>query len=84
MRYKEDYTDEFIRRAKKLKKKNKTLMDQLDKKIDEILNNPEHYKPLKYDHKGKRRTHIGSFVVVFEIKEGVVIFHSFKHHDFAY
>ena len=84
MRYKEAYTDEFLKRVKKLKKKDKKLLDRLNKKIDEILDNPEHYKSLKYRHKGKRRAHVGSFVIVFEIKGNTVIFHSFKHHDFAY
>ena len=43
------------------------------------------YYPIKrYNLKGKRAAHIGSYVVVFEIKDNEVIFWRFKHHDFAY
>jgi len=54
------------------------------KKMDEILANPEHYPAKKYELKGKRAAHIGSFVIVFEIKGDEVIFWKFKRHDFAY
>ena len=52
--------------------------------MDEILDNPEHYPVKKYELKGKRAAHIGSFVVIFEIKGNEVIFLKFKHHDYAY
>ncbi|MBI3026540.1 type II toxin-antitoxin system RelE/ParE family toxin [Candidatus Woesearchaeota archaeon] len=65
-------------------KKDKILLERLHKKIDEILDNPEHYPVKKYELKGKRAAHIGSFVVVFEIKGNEVIFLKFKHHDYAY
>ena len=55
--------------------------------MDEILKNPTHYKPLKYDLKGERRVHIlKSFVLKFEVDKikRVVTFLAFKHHDDAY
>jgi mRNA-degrading endonuclease RelE of RelBE toxin-antitoxin system len=48
------------------------------------LDNPDHYPPKKYNLKGKRGAHVGSFVIVFEIKSNDVVFLRFKHHDYAY
>ena len=56
-------------------------------KMSEIVENPQHYKPLKYDLAGQRRVHImKSFVLKFEINEATksVIFLFFGHHDEAY
>ena len=65
-------------------KKDKVLYERLWKKIAEIMENPEHYPIKRYNLKGKSAAHIGSYVVVFEIKGNDVIFWRFKHHDFAY
>jgi mRNA-degrading endonuclease RelE of RelBE toxin-antitoxin system len=65
-------------------KKDKVLIERLHKKIDEILENPEHYPVKKYELKGKRGVHVGSFVIVFEIKDEEAIFLRFKHHDHVY
>jgi len=68
-------------------KKNPVLKKALENKIYEILLNPDHYKPLKYDLAGERRVHIlKSFVLVFEIDENErkVTFLRFRHHDDAY
>ena len=71
----------------KLFKKDKKLYEIVMNKIEEILKNPQHYKPLKYDLAGERRVHImKSFVLKFEIDENTktVIFIFFGHHDEAY
>lgn len=71
----------------KLCKKNPVLREALEKKMNEILENPQHYKPLKYDLAGERRVHITkSFVLKFEIHENrkAVEFIFFGHHDEAY
>ena len=65
-------------------KKDKVLYKRLWKKIAEIMQNPEHYPMKKHNMKGKRAAHIGSYVVVFEIKGSDVVFLKFEHHDFAY
>ena len=65
-------------------KKDKVLYNRLWKKIEEILQNPEHYPMKKYNLKGKRAAHVGYFVVVFEIQGNDVVFLRFKHHDCAY
>ena len=83
MTYKEILTKPFLNDVKDIKK-DKVLLERLHKKIDEILENPEHYPVKKYELKGKRAAHIGSFVIVFEIDGNEVIFLKFKHHDYAY
>ena len=65
-------------------KRDKVLYERLWKKIAEITENPEHYPMKSYNLKGKRATHVGSYVIVFEIKGDEVIFLRFKHHDYAY
>jgi len=71
----------------KLFKKDKKMYIIVMNKIEEILENPQHYKSLKYDLAGERRAHImKSFVLKFEIDENTktVIFIFFGHHDEAY
>ena len=71
----------------KLFKKDKKLYKIVMHKIEEILENPQHYKPLKYDLAGERRVHImKNFVLKFEIDENTktVTFIFFGHHDEAY
>ncbi|MBU1199552.1 MAG: type II toxin-antitoxin system RelE/ParE family toxin [Nanoarchaeota archaeon] len=70
----------------KLAKKDPVLVQRVDKKIDEILLNPYHYKPLRNDLKNKRRVQIGCYVLVFQIieEEKVVEFLRFNHHDDVY
>lgn len=82
--YQSEFTKEFLKILKKLKNKDKALFDRLELKIEEILENPDHYKPLRNELKGLRRAHIRSFVITFQIRESTVIFISFKHHDHAY
>ena len=71
----------------KLCKKNPILQEALRKKVQQILLNPEHFKPLKYELAGERRVHIiKSFVLKFEVDEAnkIVVLISFSHHDDAY
>jgi len=72
---------------RKLCKKNPVLESCLKKKINEIVENPYHFKPLQHDLAGERRVHIlKSFVLRYEIKEldKIVVFIFFGHHDQAY
>ncbi|MBN1502098.1 type II toxin-antitoxin system RelE/ParE family toxin [Candidatus Woesearchaeota archaeon] len=67
--------------------KNPVLKKAIENKISEIIQNPQHYKPLRYDLAGERRVHImKSYVLRFEIDElnKTVIFLAFSHHDDAY
>ena len=75
------------RDIEKLCKKNPVLRGALEKKMNELVQNPQHYKPLKYDLAGERRVHImKSFVLKFEMHENTktVEFIAFDHHDDAY
>ena len=71
----------------KVYKKNKKLYEATMKKIEDIAENPHHYKPLRYDLKGRRRVHIEkSFVLTFKIDEleKRVTFLDLCHHDSVY
>ena len=83
MNYREVLTKPFLNDVKDIKK-DKVLLGRLHKKIDEIVKNPEHYPVKKYELKGKRSAHVGSFVIVFEIAGSDIVFLRFKHHDHAY
>ncbi|MBU0698605.1 MAG: type II toxin-antitoxin system mRNA interferase toxin, RelE/StbE family [Pseudomonadota bacterium] len=84
-KYSRDFTKEFEKDLKKIRF-DFELQKRLKNKIEEVLKNPHHYKPLRHVLKGMRRIHIGSFVLIFEIieNEKAVAFHRFKHHDEAY
>ena len=72
----------------KLAKKDKSLYEQLLKKIDEIKQcyDVEHYKNLRYNMKDSKRVHIGHFVLVFQYdkKTNMILFDDFDHHDNIY
>ncbi len=73
---------------KKLSKKDKSLYEQIIKKIEGIINSVsiEHYKNLRYDLKESKRVHMGHFVLVFSLdkKSNVISFQDFDHHDNIY
>jgi len=71
----------------KLCRKNPVLERAISNKIEQILENPQHFKPLRHDLAGERRVHImKSFVLKYEIDENakIVTFLFFGHHDEAY
>ncbi|MBF0508148.1 MAG: type II toxin-antitoxin system RelE/ParE family toxin [Deltaproteobacteria bacterium] len=84
-RYSDDYAEDFKKDLKKIKA-HFDLQERLKDKIDEILENPHHYKPLRNVLKNRRRAHLGSFVLIFEIDEtkNKITFHALRHHDEAY
>ncbi len=68
----------------KLGKKNPKQLQIITKKIEQILDNPFHFKPLRGDMRGSRRVHIDkSFVLVYEIdeKSKTVTILDYDHHD---
>ncbi len=77
-------TKEFEKTLEKIKYKDKILFDRIEKKIKEILLNPEHYKPLRNVLKGLRRIQFGSYVLKYEIKEDLISFIEITDHDHAY
>ncbi|MDP2750976.1 MAG: type II toxin-antitoxin system RelE/ParE family toxin [Nanoarchaeota archaeon] len=71
----------------KLCKKNGVLEKALRNKIEQVIENPNHFKPLRCGLSGERRVHIlKSFVLKYEIDEQTktVTFLAFSHHDDAY
>ncbi|MBI4016667.1 MAG: type II toxin-antitoxin system RelE/ParE family toxin [Candidatus Aenigmarchaeota archaeon] len=69
---------------KKLKKKDNVLFKQIQKKLVELVQNPEHFKPLRNILAGFRRIHFGSFVLIYKIEEDAVRIISLDYHDQAY
>ena len=69
---------------KKIKKRDKALFDQIQKKLIDIIQNPEHFKPLRNVLAGYRRLHFGSFVLIYTIEEDVIRIISLDHHDKSY
>ncbi len=71
----------------KLAKKNPKQMSIIGKKIQQILQNPYHFKPLRGDLHGARRVHIdSSFVLIYEIDVGnqAIRILDYDHHDVIY
>jgi len=87
MDYNLQISDDLDRIFSKLGKKNKKQLQIINKKIQQILDNPYHFKPLRGDMYGARRVHIDkSFVLTYEIDEEkrVVRLLDFDHHDHVY
>ena len=59
----------------------------IDRKVQEILDDPYRFKPLRKPLQKKRRVHVGrSFVLIYEIneEEKIVTLLDFDHHDNIY
>ena len=71
---------------KKLRKKDLAQFEALYRKINDILENPQQFKPLKSPMQHMRRVHIGSFVLVYDIDEvrKVITLRRYEHHDTVY
>ena len=71
----------------KLAKKNPKQLNIIFNKIDEVLEDPHHYKNLHSPLQHLKRVHIDkSFVLVFSIDEEnkIVTFEDYDHHDNIY
>ena len=71
----------------KLAKKNSKQLLTIEKKIQEILENPQHYKNLKKPMQHLKRIHVDkSFVLTFSVDENrkLVIIEDYDHHDNIY
>lgn len=68
--------------------KDKSLYEQLLKKIEEVINcyDIKNYKNLRYNMKESKRAHVGHFVLVFQFdkKENRIRFDDFDHYDNIY
>jgi len=71
----------------KLAKKNPKQLLIIEKKINEIIQNPQHYKNLRNPLHHLKRVHIDkSFVLVFSVDEGEkhIVIEAYDHHDNVY
>lgn len=87
MSYDIEITESLEKKLSKKKKKDKDLYEAVMKKIEQVVEYPEHYKPLRGNMKGFRRVHVGgSFVLIFKIKKdsNKVKFVDLDHHDNIY
>jgi YafQ family addiction module toxin component len=87
MNYKLAVKESLDKRFKKLSKEDKEMLRLIHRKVQEILDDPYRFKPLKHPMQNKRRVHVGgSFVLVYQIDEGnkIVTLLDFDHHDNIY
>lgn len=85
--YKANYSEDVIKKLSKLKKKDSNQYQIVLKKINSILENPDHeYKFLHHNMKGISRVHIGSFVLIFIVNNSkkIISFEDYDHHDKIY
>jgi YafQ family addiction module toxin component len=85
--YKLSIESDFKKKLGKLFKKDRKRYEIVMKKMEEILQNPHHYKPLSHDMKHLHGVHVdSSFVLVFSINENdeIVLFVDIDHHDKIY
>ena len=84
--YSLEVVEKVDRIFKKLRKKDLVQFEALSRKVNEILENPQQYKPLRSPMSHMRRVHVGSFVLVFDINDAkkVVTIRRYEHHDSVY
>jgi YafQ family addiction module toxin component len=71
----------------KIGKKNPKQLEIISKKIEEVIQNPQHYKNLRRPLQHLKSVHIDtSFVLLFSVDENLkkVVFEEFDHHDRIY
>ena len=71
----------------KLSKKSPVQMSRIAAKLEEIIQNPNHYKNLRSPMQHLKRVHIDkSFVLIFSVDESTktVILENYDHHDNIY
>ena len=84
MDYTVEFSSEFEKSMKKLKKKDKEMFLRIQKKLKDIVQHPNHYKNLKNVLAGYQRIHFGPFVLIFKVDEDTVRIISLDHHDKSY
>ncbi len=79
-----EFSYEFEKSIKKLKKQDKVLFQQIQRKLIALVNDPNHFKPLQNVLAGFRRIHFGSFVLIYKIEGEHVRIISLDHHNNVY
>jgi len=80
------FSEDMSEKLRRLYKTDRLLYKRLEKKVDELKENPEMGKPMESYLKGSWRVHIGHFVLMYTIdrKNKVVEFYKLEHHDKVY
>ncbi len=87
MPYQYGFRESVEKILQKLAKKNPKQLSIIENKIEEIIENPQHYKNLRAPLQHWKRVHIDrSFVLVFSVDETTktIIFEDYDHHDNIY
>ncbi|MBL7206758.1 MAG: type II toxin-antitoxin system mRNA interferase toxin, RelE/StbE family [Candidatus Aenigmarchaeota archaeon] len=87
MKYELEIKDHLYKIFKKMEKKDKIILKIINKKVKEILEDPQRFKPLRAPMQHMRRVHIQKhFVLLYSINENTrkVILEEFAHHDKVY
>jgi YafQ family addiction module toxin component len=71
---------------KRLQRKDAVQFEAISKKVNEILEDPHQFKPLRTPMQHMRRVHVGSFVLIYDVDEArrVVTVRRYEHHDTVY
>ncbi len=83
-RYTFVFDSTFDRTLRLLKKKKPSLFSKVSAKIENIVRAPILGKPLRNVLRNYRRVHVGSFVIIYEIKDTEIRFLDLDHHDKIY
>jgi len=78
------YAEKFEQALRFWKKKDSRIFQSIVNQIEKIIREPEIGKPLRHTLRGRRRIHIGSFVLVYEFHNEGLRFLDFDHHDKIY
>ena len=85
--YSFDVREKVDKIFRKLEKKNLKQLRIIEKKIAQIIENPQHYKNLRNPLQHLKAVHIDkSFVLVFSVDENTetIIIEDYDHHDRIY
>ncbi|MBN2067226.1 MAG: type II toxin-antitoxin system RelE/ParE family toxin [Candidatus Diapherotrites archaeon] len=87
MAYKLEIRQHVEKTFEKILKKDPAQGQAIKKKIKQIIEEPQRFKPLRKPMQGKRRVHAyGPFVLIYSIKENekIVVIEDYDHHDRIY
>ena len=87
MGYSLELSEAADEKFRKLAKKDRRRLEIINRKVQQILEFPHHFKPLHGDMHGAHRVHIDkSFVLIYEVDEQrkMVRILDYGHHDAVY
>lgn len=78
------YSRDMARVLRTFKRRDRNSFNDLHKLLEKVIREPILGKPLRYSLKNRRRVHLGSYVLVYEINDTELRFLDFDHHDRIY